>query len=94
MTLAGHSRFERGKQADMLKPTEVLEKDFLDTRCMLLEIAAMLDRLDAAARREQTPVPAEDPRLQQIHQALQLLTERETTADRVERLLHLFSEKD
>lgn len=78
----------------MLKPTEVLDKDFLDTRCMLLEIAATLDRLDAAVQRDETAAVADDLRLQQIHQALQLLTEQETTPDRAERLLHLFSEKD
>ena len=32
----------------MLKPQEVLDRYYLETRCMLLETAAVLDRYDAA----------------------------------------------
>ena len=78
----------------MLKPDEVLEKDYLDTRCMLLEIAATLDRLDRAAEREHHPVPRADRRLREIYRSLELLAEQDTTADRVERLLNLFSDLD
>ena len=78
----------------MLKPDEVLEKDYLDTRCMLLEIAATLDRLDLAAEREHRPVPRDDRRLREIYQSLELLAEQATTADRAERLLNLFSDLD
>lgn len=78
----------------MLKPDEVLEKDYLDTRCMLLEIAATLDRLDLAAQRGHCPVPREDRRLKEIYQSLELLVQQPTTADRAERLLHLFSDLD
>jgi hypothetical protein len=78
----------------MLKPDEVLEKDYLDTRCMLLEIAATLDRLDSAAERQHCAVPREDRRLREIYQSLELLAERATTADRAERLLNLFSDLD
>ena len=28
--------------------TEVLERDFLETRCKILEVAAILDRIDRA----------------------------------------------
>jgi hypothetical protein len=78
----------------MLKPDEVLEKDYLDTRCMLLEIAATLDRLDLAAEREHGAVPREDRRLREIYRSLELLVEQPTTADRAERLLNLFSDLD
>jgi hypothetical protein len=78
----------------MLKPDEVLEKDYLDTRCMLLEIAATLDRLDSAAERQRCALPREDRRLRDIYQSLELLAERATTADRAERLLNLFSDLD
>jgi hypothetical protein len=78
----------------MLKPDEVLEKDYLDTRCMLLEIAATLDRLDSAAEREHSPVPREDRRLREIYQSLELLVQQPSTADRAERLLNLFSDQD
>lgn len=76
----------------MLTPHHVLNNYFLDTRCMLIEIAAMLDRHDRAV--EQHGSPEEDDRLDQIYQALTLLAERETTSNRGERLLQLFSEMD
>ncbi len=78
----------------MLSTGEVLETYFLDTRCMLLEIAATLDRLDHAAEAGSDEMPVGDPRLQKIYQSLVLLAERETTPDRAERLLNLFSDLD
>jgi hypothetical protein len=72
----------------MLTAGEVLGTYFLDIRCQLLEIGAMLDRLDRAASGE----PPADQRLVKIYQSLQLLAERETTPDRAERLLNLFSD--
>jgi hypothetical protein len=50
----------------------VLDRDFLETRCKLLEIAAVLDRIDRApAQHHEHP----DPRLGQIRQALEALGE-------------------
>jgi hypothetical protein len=72
----------------MLTAGEVLGTYFLDIRCQLLEIGATLDRLDRAASGEVLA----DQRLVKIYQSLQLLAERETTADRAERLLRLFSD--
>jgi len=72
----------------MLTAGEVLGTYFLDIRCQLLEIGATLDRLDRAASGE----PLADQRLVKIYQSLQLLAERETTPDRAERLLNLFSD--
>jgi hypothetical protein len=52
--------------------TEVLDHDFLETRCKILEIAAILDRIDRApARHGEHP----DPRLGQLRQALEALVE-------------------
>jgi hypothetical protein len=52
--------------------TEVLDHDFLETRCKVLEIAAILDRIDRApARHGEHP----DPRLGQLRQALDALIE-------------------
>jgi hypothetical protein len=52
--------------------TEVLDRDFLETRCKILEIAATLDRIDRApARHGEHP----DPRLGQLRQALEALIE-------------------
>jgi hypothetical protein len=51
---------------------EVLERDFLETRCKILEIAAVLDRIDRApSRHHEHP----DPRLGQLRQALEALAE-------------------
>jgi hypothetical protein len=78
----------------MLKVGEILDHHYLDTRCILLEIAATLDRLDSAAERESCPVPREDRRLRDIYQSLELLANPETTPSRTERLLNLFSDLD
>jgi hypothetical protein len=52
--------------------TEVLDRDFLEMRCKVLEIAASLDRIDRApARHGEHP----DPRLGQLRQALDALIE-------------------
>jgi hypothetical protein len=52
--------------------TEVLDHDFLDTRCKILEIAAILDRIDRAPARHGEPP---DPRLGQLRRALEALIE-------------------
>jgi hypothetical protein len=50
----------------------VLDRDFLETRCKILEIAAILDRIDRApGRHGEHP----DPRLAQLRQALEALLE-------------------
>lgn len=74
----------------MLTAGEVLNTYYLDVRCMLLEIAATMDRLDLAADAENRVDT--DARLQQIYDSLSLLAQRDTTPDRAERLLNLFSE--
>lgn len=51
---------------------EVLNHDFLETRCKVLELAADLDRLDRASR---TGAEAPDSRLAQLRQALEALLE-------------------
>ena len=76
----------------MLTAEKVLDLYFLDTRCMLIEIAALLDRYDRAANRQPGVTPIGVDRLDRIYQALTLLAERETTANRSERLLSLFSD--
>jgi hypothetical protein len=49
---------------------EVLDRDFLETRGKILEIAAVLDRIDRApSRHHEHP----DPRLGQLRQALEAL---------------------
>ena len=74
----------------MLTAGEALDTYFLDTRCMLLEIAATLDRFDLAEQTGSGSAP--DARLGQIYDSLALLAQSETTPDRVERLLNLFTD--
>jgi len=74
----------------MLKPREVLDQYYLDTRCQLLEIAATLDRYDFAGQGDNAP--ASDQRLEQIYRSLDLLSRRDTATDRSERLLNLYSD--
>jgi len=57
---------------NMRDATEILEHDFLETRCKILEIAAILDRIDRAPTRHgEHP----DSRLGQLRQALEALVE-------------------
>jgi hypothetical protein len=74
----------------MLAPDEVLNRYFLDARCQLLEIAAMLDRYDAG--RQGAPDSTGDKRLDLIYESLAMLAQREVTTERSERLLNLFSD--
>lgn len=76
----------------MLTAGEVLGTYFLETRCQLLEIGATLDRLDRAAAAGSPGDPSADERLAKIYQSLALLADRETTPDRAQRLLNLFSD--
>jgi hypothetical protein len=67
-----------------LSASEVLNREFLDVRARLLQIAASLDRLDRAEGAVQG-----DPRLQKIRQALAILAAGD--ADRAEQIQLLFS---
>ncbi len=75
----------------MLTASEVVAKYFLEARAMILELAALLDRYDRA--RAQAPdSPPDDPRMELLYQALALIAQRNTTPDRVERVLVMFSD--
>ena len=76
----------------MLSAPEVLDRYYLDTRCLLLELAATLDRLDAARQRDGDGGVTSDARLARLYESLTMLSDRETTPDRAERLLRLFSD--
>jgi hypothetical protein len=66
-----------------LPALDALERSFLECRARLLELAAHLDRIDRGGG-------VNDPRLEQIHQALTILR-NSTTPDRAERVQLLFS---
>jgi hypothetical protein len=76
----------------MLTAKQVLDHYFLDARCMLLEIAATLDRHDAACKRQGAEAGAADPRLDKIYQSLRILADAGAGPNRAEQLLSLFSD--
>src|SRR5437763_16465320 len=51
--------------------SEVLNRDFLEARCKILEIAAILDRIDRAPSKHHDQP---DPRMSQLRQALEALS--------------------
>jgi hypothetical protein len=55
-----------------LSAAEVLNREFLEIRARLLQVAAALDRLHRAAELESESVDG-DPRLKRIHRALSVL---------------------
>lgn len=65
----------------------VLDRVYLEVRCKLLDVAAMLDRIE---RVDGDSVAADDPRLQQFREALAILGHE--GADRAERIQMLFSD--
>jgi len=63
---------------------ELLDREFLDVRARLLDVAAALDRIDRAEG-----AVSGDPRLEQIRQSLDVLSG--DSADRAERVQMIFS---
>jgi hypothetical protein len=63
---------------------EVLQREFLDIRCRILDLAAMFDRLDRAAGSVR-----EDARVKRLQEALEILSERRS--DRAEQVQLAFS---
>ena len=74
----------------MYSTAEVLKHEYLEARCMLIEVAAILDRHDRAAESE--GITSTDPRLTQLQDAIDLLSERGARSSRSEDLLLLFSD--
>jgi hypothetical protein len=67
-----------------LSAAEALDRYFLEARSKLLDIAAILDRIDRGGQL------AADPRLDKIRQALAILhDETENRAEQVQRLFSL-----
>ena len=75
----------------MLTAQEVLDKEFLETRCMLVEIAATMDRYERAEADDGSEDEV-DERLQQLYQALDILASPQATPNRAEQILMMFSE--
>ncbi len=73
----------------MMKPLpsqQALDRYFLEARSKLLDVAAFLDRIDRGGN---AAAVADDPRLEKIRQALEVL--HDGSRDRAERVLRLFS---
>jgi hypothetical protein len=66
---------------------EVLNRDFLETRSKILDLAAAMDRIDRAPSRSHDHAP--DRRLGQLRQAIEALLE--PGPGRAETVQHLFS---
>ena len=76
----------------MLSSTQILDRYYLEARRDLLEIAALLDRHDAALGREDAS-SADDARLDILRRALVQLSDSSTSSgDRTSSLLELFAE--
>jgi hypothetical protein len=75
----------------MLTPGQVVDAYFLEARHQLLEVAALLDRYDAAVARGAGGGPADDPRLAALRAALELLARRSPAGARTVALLELFA---
>ena len=69
-----------------LPSPQVLDRYFLDARSRLLDVAAFLDRID---RGNNTSAVADDPRLEKLWQALEIM--HDGSSDRAQRILRLFS---
>jgi hypothetical protein len=67
-----------------LSAAEVLNREFLDVRCKVLELAAAFDRLDRAAGDV-----AGEKRLEQLREALAIVMGQ--ASDRAERVQMIFS---
>ena len=71
---------------------DVLNRDFLETRARVLELAAALDRLDSASRADHEPP---DGRVSQLRQAIEALLEPGPgRAETVQRLFSLEYDPD
>ena len=69
-----------------LPAVQALDRYFLEARSKLLDLAAILDRID---RGQDAASMADDPRLDKIRQALEVLHDR--SGGRAERIQQIFS---
>jgi hypothetical protein len=70
-----------------LPAPKALESFFLEARCKLLDVAAILDRINRG--RDSGEVLANDPRLEKIRKALEVLHDQ--SGGRAERIQQIFS---
>ena len=76
----------------MLSPDQVVEAYFLEARHQLLEVAALLDRHDAAVTREARGAgPAAAAKLAVLRQAIATLGDDRPVQERTVALLEIFA---
>jgi len=76
----------------MLSPDQVVDAYFLEARHQLLEVAALLDRHDAAVAREgRAAGPAAAAKLAVLRQAIAALGDDRPAEERTVALLELFA---
>jgi hypothetical protein len=75
------------KSVAPLPADKALETFFLEARCKLLDIAAILDRINRG--QEAGEVLADDPRIERIRKALEVLHDQ--SGGRAERIQQIFS---
>ncbi len=73
--------------ASKLTASQMLDRDFLEMRCRVIDVAAALDRLDATPDADRV---RSDPRLQALSEAARLLADGKP--DRARRVQMLFSD--
>jgi hypothetical protein len=76
----------------MLTPKQVIDEYYLEVRCKLLEVAAILDRYDRAADRTGETPPV-DPRWERCRKSLELLNQPQKQPNRAEQTALIFSDK-
>ncbi len=78
----------------MLTPSQVVDAYFLESRHQLLEVAAYLDRYDAAVTRagdRNGQAAADEKKLAVIRRALAIIAEQKPLQERTVALLELFA---
>ena len=76
----------------MLTPRQVIDAYYLEVRCKLLEIVAIMDRYDRACQREPAAAPEDDARLKKCRQSLSILNQPQAEANRAEQIALVFSD--
>jgi hypothetical protein len=77
----------------MLNLEETLTSELPQARYLVLELAALLDRLDEAAQRDKCSLSG-DERMRNLRSALNTLNTPTSKSNRVEQILRVYSETE
>ena len=76
----------------MLSPSQVIDEYYLEVRCKLLEIGAILDRYDRAVQRTGDHTHDGDERIAKCLEALSVLAKDRSGTNRAEQIALVFSD--